>query len=107
MHWVYLSLAIVFEVAGTICMKLSEGFAKPLPSVLLTVFYGASFYLLTMVLKKVDVSVAYAIWSGVGVALISVIGIIYFREPMTVTKIVGTVAIIGGVVALNAAGGAH
>lgn len=107
MHWIYLSLAIVFEVAGTTCMKLSEGFAKPLPSVLLAVFYGASFFLLTMVLKKVDVSVAYAIWSGVGVALISVIGIVYFREPMTVTKIVGTVAIIGGVVALNAAGGAH
>src|SRR5262245_45006427 len=107
MHWVYLSLAIVFEVAATSCLKLSAGFTKLVPSVLLAVFYGVSFCLLAMALKRIDVSVAYAVWSGVGIALISTIGVVYFREPLSALKIVGALAIIGGVIALNLAGGAH
>jgi small multidrug resistance pump len=105
MHWTYLALAILFEVAGTTCMKLSAGFSKPLPSLLMGLFYCTCFYFLTLCLKKVDLSVAYAIWSGVGMALIGAIGAVYFREPITLLKVVGTLAIIGGVVALNVAGG--
>ena len=107
MHWLYLTLAIVFEVAGTTCMKLSAGFTKLAPSLLMWLFYGACFYFLTLTLKKVDVSVAYAIWSAVGTALIASVGILYFREPLTILKVVGLIAIIGGVVALNIAGGTH
>lgn len=105
MHWVYLTLAILCEVAGTICMKLSAGFTRATPSVLLWAFYGACFYFLTLSLKKVDVSVAYAIWSGVGTALMATIGVLYFQEPMSALKVVGIAAIIGGVVALRVSGG--
>ena len=70
-------------------------------------FYGVCFYFLTLALKKVDVSVAYAIWSGVGTALIATLGVLYFREPISILKVVGLAAIIGGVVALNISGGTH
>lgn len=107
MHWLYLALAIVSEVAGTTCMKLSAGFTKGWPSAIMWIFYGVCFYFLTLALKKVDVSVAYAIWSGLGTALIATIGIIHFREPISLIKVVGLVAIIGGVIALNLSGGTH
>jgi small multidrug resistance pump len=107
MHWIHLTLAIVFEVAGTTCMKLSAGFARTVPTVLMGVFYCASFFFLTLALKRFDVSVAYAVWSGVGVALIASIGVMYFREPVTMLKVIGMLAIIGGVVALNLAGKSH
>jgi small multidrug resistance pump len=107
MHWFYLILAILSEVAGTTCMKLSAGFTKPAPSVLMWLFYGVCFFFLTLTLKKVEVSVAYAIWSGVGTALIATVGVLYFREPVTVLKAVGILAIIGGVAALNLSGGTH
>ncbi len=94
-------LAIVFEVAGTTCMKLSAGLSKPLPTVLMTVFYVVCFSCLSLALKKVPVGVAYAIWSGIGTALIATIGVLWFREPLSVVKVCGLIAIIGGVVALN------
>ena len=68
MTWLYLILAILLEVSGTTCMKLSEGFTKLVPSVLIFVFYTASFGMLTLALKRIDVSVAYAVWSGMGTA---------------------------------------
>ena len=107
MHWLYLTLAILSEVSGTTCMKLSAGFTKAMPSMLMWLFYGVCFYFLTLALKKVDVSVAYAIWSGVGTALIATVGVLYFREPIGILKIVGIIAIIGGVIALNMSGGTH
>jgi len=107
MHWIYLTLAIVFEVAGTTCMKLSDGFSRLAPSVLMGVCYVVSFGFLTFALKRVDVSVAYAIWSGMGKALITTIGVLWFREPVTLLKVCGMIAIVGGVVALNLSGGTH
>jgi len=99
--WLYLLAAILLEVAGTISMKLSEGFTKLLPSVLLFVFYALSFVSLTFTLKRLDVSVTYAVWSGVGTALIALIGIYYFKEPLTALKIISIVLIILGVIGLN------
>jgi len=107
MHWIYLAIAIATEVAGTTCMKLSEGFTKSTPSVFVALFYGVSFYCLSLCLKKVDVSVAYAIWSGVGTAVIASIGILFFREPVGVLKLIGLAAIIAGVITLNLSGAAH
>jgi small multidrug resistance pump len=107
LHWFYLACAIVLEVTGTTAMKLSHGFTRLLPSVLIFVFYGASFVALTFALKKIDVSIAYAVWSGVGTAAIAVIGIAYFREPATVVKLVSIVLIIIGVVGLNLGGMKH
>jgi len=82
-------------------MKLSSGFSRLLPSILVVFFYAVCFCFLTLTLKKVDVSIAYAIWSGVGTALIATIGILWFREPMTLLKTFGLLAIIGGVIAVN------
>ena len=104
MGWFYLLWAIVFEVSGTTCMKLSQGFTKLLPSVFLFIFYILSFISLTFVLKKIDVSVAYAVWSGLGTALIAVIGIIWFKESVSAIKIISLGLIILGVVGLNVIG---
>ncbi len=102
--WIILAAAIALEVAGTTCMKLSEGFTKPVPSALIFVFYAASFTALTYALKKIDVSVAYAIWSGVGTVLIATIGILYFREAATTLKLISILLIVAGVVGLNLGG---
>ena len=107
MHWLYLSLAIALEVCGTTCMKLSDGFSKLTPSVLLFVFYTLSFAAFVFALKRIDVSVAYAIWAGLGVLLIATIGILYFKEPVNALKVVSTALIIGGVVGLYSSGTGH
>jgi small multidrug resistance pump len=67
-------------------MKLSDGFSKLTPSILMFIFYGLSFALFVLALKRIDVSVAYAIWSGLGVLLIAIVGTLYFKEPMTALK---------------------
>ncbi len=103
-YWIYLAGAIMLEVAGTTSMKLSNGFSKIVPSLMIFVFYAASFTALTLALKKIDVSTAYAIWSGAGTAIITVIGIAYFREPATILKLLSIVLIILGVVGLNLSG---
>lgn len=107
MMWIYLLLAILLEVSGTTCMKLSEGFTRTVPSILLFVFYSLSFGMLTLALKRIDVSVAYAVWSGVGTALIATIGVLWFKEPITALKLFSLALIIGGVVGLNLGGGTH
>ena len=107
MTWLYLVLAILLEVSGTTCMKLSEGFTRLVPSILLVVFYTLSFGMLTLALTKIDVSVAYAIWSGVGTALIASIGVLWFKEPATAMKLISLGLIIMGVVGLNLTGGTH
>jgi len=101
-YWLALGGAIVLEVAGTTSMKLSQGFSRPLPSLLLFVFYGMSFTQMTFAVKKIDMSVSYAIWSGVGTALIALIGFGWFKEPLTTLKIVSIVLIVAGVFGLNA-----
>lgn len=107
MSWIFLIVAIVLEVAGTSCMKLSYGFSKLWPSILIFVFYGFSFFFLTMTLKKLDVSISYAIWSGLGTALIAVVGFLWFKEPLTMIKVGSIGLIILGVVGLNLSGGVH
>jgi small multidrug resistance pump len=99
--WIYLILAIVFEVSGTTCMKLSEGFTKIIPSILIFVFYGFCFSFLTLSLKRLEISVAYSVWSGLGTTLIASIGIIWFRESISFIKFLSIVLIIIGVIGLN------
>jgi small multidrug resistance pump len=106
MAWLYLALAILSEVAGTTSMKLSEGFTKPVWTVGIVAFYGLSLYLLTLSLREIDVSVSYAIWAGVGTALIALIWVFVFREPLTMLKLASLALIVAGVVGLNL-GGAH
>jgi len=99
--WTCLAGAILLEVAGTISMKLSDGFSKAIPSVLIFIFYGLSFIGLTFALEGIEVSVAYAIWAGTGTALITAIGFVYFKEPVTLIKLVSIALIVMGVVGLN------
>jgi len=104
MAWLLLVLAIILEVCGTTCMKLSDGFSNLLPSVLIFVFYGLSFTVFTLALKRIDVSVAYAVWAGLGVCLIASIGIVYFKEPLTALRVFFMLAIVGGVAGLSLTG---
>lgn len=97
----YLVLAILLEVAGTTSMKLAYGFTKPVPSILLFVFYILSFIFLTLSLKRLEISVAYAIWAGLGTSLIAIIGVFYFHEPMTIVKLASLSLIIVGVMGLR------
>ena len=88
-------------------MKGSEGFAKVLPSVLLFVFYDLAFAALTLTLKKMEVSFVYAIWSGLGTTLVTLIGILYFKESANIVKIASIGLIILGVVGLHLSSTAH
>lgn len=99
--WLYLALAIGLEVAGTTAMKASDGLSRLLPSILIFVFYGVSFVCLALALKRLDVSVAYAVWAGTGTALIAFIGAVWFGEVLTVTRIACIGLIVAGVVGLN------
>jgi small multidrug resistance pump len=105
MQWMWLTAAIFLEVSGTVCMKLSHGLEKAIYAVPMFVLYALSFACLSLALKKVDVSVAYAIWSGLGTALITAFGILYFKEPGTVIKMISTALIIIGVIGLNLSNG--
>jgi small multidrug resistance pump len=107
MSWLFLTLAIVLEVCGTTCMKLSEGFSRLIPSILIFVFYGLSFAAFTLALKHIDLSFAYAVWAGLGVLLIGTIGILYFKEPSSVLKIISMMFIVAGVVGLYVSRIAH
>jgi len=100
-YWFVLAAAITLEIAGTTSMKLSQGFTRVLPSVLLYVFYTLSFALMTVAVKRIDVSVSYAIWSGVGTAAIALIGVFAFRETLTAVQIGSIVLIIVGVLGLR------
>ncbi len=101
MHWVYMIGAIAFEVAGTTCMKLAAGFTRPVPSVLIFVFYAVSFTLLTLALKRLDVSVVYPLWSGIGTVAIAIIGVWWFGEDLTWLKVASIALILLGVVGLS------
>ena len=100
--WAVLAGAIVLEVAGTTCMRLSEGFTRLTPSVLIFVFYIASFALNTLVIRTLGLSVVYAVWSGVGTVLTAGIGFLWFREPATALKLVSIGLIVIGVMGLHA-----
>lgn len=99
--WLYLLGAILFEVSGTTCMKLSEGFSRLIPSVLIFVFYSCSFTMMTLAIKRLEVSIVYAIWSGIGMALITAIGIFVFDESASVLKLVCIILIMVGIIGLN------
>lgn len=107
MSWIFLTGAIFFEVAGTTLLKLSNGFSRLLPVIFMFLFYIASLSLLSLALKKIEVGIAYAIWSGVGTATITLIGVVFFSESMNILKIGGILLVIAGVTILNLAGSPH
>jgi len=101
MHWLLLTVASVLEVCGTSAMKASQGFTRPVPSVLVFVCYGLCFTVFTYALKRIDITIAYAIWSGLGTVLVAIVGSLFFKEPLTPARIVFIGLIVLGVVGLN------
>ncbi len=101
MCWIWLFVAILLEVAATIFMKLSDGFSKLVPTLIMALLYGISFFPLAIALKKMEVSTAYAVWSAVGTALVTMIGMFLFKESMSMMKVFAIALIIAGVVTLN------
>ncbi|NLO79071.1 MAG: QacE family quaternary ammonium compound efflux SMR transporter [Xanthomonadaceae bacterium] len=100
-HWLLLVLSILAEVIGTSCLKLAAGFTRPLPSLVVIVSYLLAFYLLSLTLRTIPVGIAYAVWSGVGIVLIALIGWLVFGQALDLPAIVGMGLIIAGVAVLN------
>ena len=101
MNWIYLFLAITFEVSGTTFMKLSNGFSNVKFAVVMIICYILSLSMLTLALKKLQIGIAYAIWSGVGIVLLSIIGVVFFNESMNLPKVICISFILAGTVGLN------
>jgi small multidrug resistance pump len=101
MKWVFLFSAIVFEVIGTSALKYSNGFRNVVPSIIAVIAYGLCFFFLSQTLKSIPVGIAYAVWSGVGIFLISIIGVFIFKQQLDFPAIIGLSLIISGVVVIN------
>ncbi len=99
--YLYLSIAIVMEVIATSSMKALDGFNKPLPLVLVVVGYSVSLFLLSIVVKTVPVGVAYAIWSGLGIVLVSIVALIIYQQQLDLPAIIGMSLIVAGVVVMQ------
>ncbi|MBF6595419.1 MAG: multidrug efflux SMR transporter [Thermaceae bacterium] len=99
--WIFLLVAIVSEVIGSTGLKASQGFSKITPSVIVVAGYASAFYFISLALKTIPLSTAYAIWSGLGTALIAVLGVVFLRESINLPGVLGIGLIIAGVVLLN------
>ena len=99
--WAALLGAIALEVAGTTLLQASQQFTRPWPTAGMAVCYGLAFYLLSIALRQMPVGIAYAIWSGLGVVLISIIGAVAFRQRLDLPAVAGLAMIVGGVVVIN------
>lgn len=102
-NWLVLAVGIVLEVMGTTCLKLSNGLTRPWPSLLMFVFYGLSLSTLSLVMRHLDISVAYTVWSALGLALVATIGMLWFGEPATGARLFWLLVIVCGVVGLRSA----
>ena len=98
---IFLSIAIISEVIATTALKLSDGFTKVIPSIVVTIGYGVAFYFLSLSLKTIPIGVAYAIWSGVGIVLTIAVGVFLWRESLDIARIIGSALIIGGILIIN------
>ena len=101
MAYLFLALAVILETAGTVCMKLSDGFTKPLPVVGNCLAYIACFYILSLSLKTIPLGIAYAVWAGLGIVLGNIISVVFFGQKFDFVAGIGVALIVAGVVVLN------
>jgi len=101
MTYLYLIMAVGFEVIGTAALQASEQFTRPKPLILTAIGYAAAFYFLSLVLRSMSVGVAYAIWSGLGVILITLVGLVWFGQKLDMPAVVGLALIVAGVAIIN------
>jgi small multidrug resistance pump len=99
-YW-YLTIAIIVEVLATSALKESEGFSRLVPSLIVVAGYGASFYFLSLVLQTIPIGVAYALWAGLGIGLITIVGVVMFGQKMDLPAVIGIALIISGVFVLR------
>jgi small multidrug resistance pump len=100
-QWIFLGVAIVSEVIATSALKATEDFTRLWPSLIVVVGYAFAFYFLTLTLRTIPLGIAYAIWSGVGVALIALVGWVLYKQTLDVPAFIGIALIVAGVVVLN------
>jgi small multidrug resistance pump len=100
-YWILLSVAIVAEVIGTSALKSAEGFSRLYPSLIVVFSYSVSFYLLSLCLRTIPVGVVYAVWSGVGMVLLALIGYLFFKQSLDTPAILGVSLIMSGVLVIN------
>ena len=101
MQWLYLAIAIVSEVVATSALKAALGFQRIVPSMLVVVGYALAFYFLSLTLRTIPLGVAYAVWSGVGIALVAIVGWIVYHQTLDAGALIGIALIILGVLVLN------
>ncbi len=101
MPFVYLALAIVAEVVGTTALKATDGFTRLWPSVVVAVSYALAFYLLSLVLRSIPVGIAYAVWAGLGIVLVALVGLVVYGQRPDLPALLGMAMIIGGVVVIQ------
>lgn len=100
-NWLFLSVAIIAEVVATSSLKASEGFTKLWPSLIVLLGYAIAFYFLSLTLKAIPVGIAYAVWAGLGIVLISLSGWLIFGQKLDVASVLGMAFIVTGVVVIN------
>ncbi|ESH85142.1 Small multidrug resistance protein [Cupriavidus sp. H18C1] len=101
MHWIYLAIAIVAEVIATTALKAAAGFTRPLPSLVVVTGYAIAFFCLSLTLRSVPIGIAYAIWSGVGIVLVSVAAWLLFGQRLDLPALLGIALIMAGVLVIN------
>lgn len=101
MHWLYLGIAILAEVIGTLALRESNSFRKLIPSIIVVVGYAASFYIFSFILNAIPAGVAYAIWSGVGIVLIALAGYFLYEQKLDMPALIGMGMIVGGILIMN------
>jgi small multidrug resistance pump len=101
MKYIFLTIAIIAEVFATSALKSAEGFTRPGPSVVVVIGYGVAFYFLSLTLKTIPVGIAYAIWSGLGITLVSIIGYFFYKQKLDLPAILGLILILAGVMVIN------
>ncbi len=100
-YWLFLFAAILSEVTATSSLKASAGFTKVIPSVIVVVGYGLSFYFLSLVLKAIPIGIAYAVWAGLGIVLLALVGWIFFGQTLDTPALIGIALILAGVIIMN------
>lgn len=101
MAYFYLALAIVAEMVATGALKASEEFTKFIPSMIVVIGYGVAFYFMTLVLRTIPIGITYAIWSGIGIVLIAILGVIFYKEIPDLPAIIGMGLIVAGVIVIH------
>lgn len=101
MNWLYLAIAIVAEVIATSALKATAGFSRLVPSLLVVAGYGTAFYFLSLTLRSIPLGIAYALWSGIGIVLVSMVGWLLYRQSLDLPAMVGIALIISGVLVIN------